>query len=208
MSSAAGSFIGGVTSLKEGQETQKILRRQAAYTREKAQQEIADITTKEGEQLTDITDALHSALSTQKAQYGAAGVKSEGSPMEVLLDTQVQAKQAYNRTVYWAERAKADIHRWSSVNAGELEHAGKMAKKAGRMAFYGGMTQGTIQTIASIASYGMAAGGGGSSPKAGNIQFSPAGGGTFGANRFSFGGSDSSFNSGYGSGSRFSFLGE
>lgn len=98
------------------------------------------------------------ALSTQKAQYGTAGVRSEGSPMEVMLDTQVQAKRAQNRTTYWAGRAKEDIKKWSSINVAELIRSGQMAKTAGRMAMYGGFLGGTASGIEEFYSYGKSAG--------------------------------------------------
>ncbi len=135
---ALGKANEGMTAYNKGKQEAKLLKRQAMYTRVRGEEEAQDI-----------EQATISAASTQRAQYGASGVKMEGSPLEVMLNTELEGATAAKRTRFWA-----------NVQAWELMKAGKMAKKAGGYAALGSLFSGIAQAASTWS--GMGGGGGGS----------------------------------------------
>ncbi len=85
-------------------------------------------------------------IGRQKTLYAKAGVdiSSEGSPLEIMTYTKLEMERE--------TKEKAEMERWY----------GRLAKKAGRMAFYSGMVSGGVG-ISSMVAGGIqgAAGGGG-----------------------------------------------
>ncbi len=125
-----GSFSGAVTSWKMGAEQKKIAYRMADYEEtRRQQQEVKQIET------------LRSAKSTQRAAYGASGVRREGSPIEVELETQRLGERAIEESNYW-----------SRVKQYEVKKAGRLAKKAGQMEAWGQVGQGVGSIVGMILS--------------------------------------------------------
>jgi hypothetical protein len=141
MSSVASSFSGGFQSYAEGLLAGRIAERQAQAT---------EIETKYAEeQSRKKTKAL---LGRQRTLYAKAGVSlSEGSPLEIMSETAAEG-----------EREALMIKRQGTEQAKGFRWYGKVARKAGRMAFYSGMTSGGLGIASMVAGgYAGASGGGG-----------------------------------------------
>jgi len=138
MSGMASGYSGAFQSYAEGVLQQRILERQAQATEYETQyaEEQSRLKTKQ-------------LQGRQRVLYAKAGVDiSSGSPLTIMASTASQGeREALMIRRAGAEQAK--MQRWY----------GKVAKKAGRMAFYSGMTSGTLSGIESGVSMYTGAGG-------------------------------------------------
>lgn len=160
MSSWFGGFTSGVTSWEQGKEQWKQAKRSMQYQEESwaaqneySQRKSAEETRREENRLAEI-------LGTQKAAYGASGVKTtEGSPMDVMLATE---REGNNQIAYrsYMEQFQRDYEQAMHMHQlYETQQAGRLAKKAGAYAMYGSWMAGTGQVGSSIGNYFMTSGG-------------------------------------------------
>jgi len=139
MSGMASGFSGGFQSYAEGELQKRINERQAQATEYETAyaEEQSRLSTKK-------------LLGRQRVLYAKAGVDiSSGSPLEIMASTAGQG-----------EREALMIRRQGTEQAKMLRWYGKVAKKAGRMAFYSGMTSGTLSGIQTGLSMGIGGGSG------------------------------------------------
>jgi len=137
MSGMASGFSGGFQSYAEGVLANRIKEREAQAVEYEAQY-AEEQSRKKTKQL----------MGRQRVLYAKAGVSlGEGSPLEIMASTAGEG-----------EREALMIRRQGTEQAKLLRWYGKVAKKAGRMAFYSGMTSGTISGIQSGISMGIGGG--------------------------------------------------
>jgi hypothetical protein len=123
MSSVVSGFSGGMQSYAEGILQGRMYERQAeavgteaAYAEEQSRKQTKQL------------------LGRQRSLYAKAGVSiGEGSPLEIIASTAGEG-----------EREALMIRREGEEEKKLLRWYAKIARKAGRMAFYSGMTSGTV----------------------------------------------------------------
>jgi hypothetical protein len=115
-----GSFSQGMTQYQAGKEQMRTAKRQSYYKMAQSKAEVAKMEAD-----------LSKLQGTQKARYGASGVKMEGSPMDVMLATE---REGRNTIAYKKLMDMAQVQ--------ELLRAGKLAQRAGGMAALGSTISG------------------------------------------------------------------
>lgn len=130
ITSAVGSWSQGYTSYKMGAEQWHQARREMAYKNIQSAEEVRQM-----------ENELAEIEGQQKSRYGASGVKMEGSPADVMLATE---REGRHQIEY-----KQMMDRFQVM---EIRRAGRLAKKAGQMAFISGAFLGGGQAAGGIGS--------------------------------------------------------
>ena len=147
MSSAVSGFSGAVTSYKQGKETKKIYKRQAAYMQREAELMLE----KRDEEIAAARREAGEAISTARARYGKSGVVGyEGSAAEVLAEMERRAAEELASMEYWKQKE----YEGYQIQKGELRRAGKLAMKAGQVGAWSGALKGVMSLGSSAMSYG------------------------------------------------------
>ena len=137
MSGMVSGMSGGFQSYAEGMLQGRIKEREAQATEYEAQyaEEQSRLSTKK-------------LMGRQRVLYAKAGVDiSSGSPLEIMASTAAQG-----------EREALMIRRQGTEQAKMLRWYGKVARKAGRMAFYSGMASGAASGVQTGVSMGASMG--------------------------------------------------
>ena len=159
MSGMTGSMSSGMTSYKMGKESWKQAKREMFYKE-----------TQSAEEVLRMEMSLEEIKGTQKAKYGASGVTSEGTPMDVMLATEREGRREIEY------KKLMDFYQLL-----EMRKAGRLAKKAGQYALWGGIAG----AVGSLGSMGASAAGytgdqGGSAYKSKSPQSGQRSGGSGG----------------------------
>jgi hypothetical protein len=152
-----GSFTGGVTAMKQGKEQEKALEQERIQTQIATNQRLEDIQTMRNRKTAELERQIVTTKSTQKAQYGASGVTSEGSPMENMLYTEGLGREAVRQLNYDADVAISRTREAGATKAAQLRYAARLARKAGTMSYISGMFGGGASAAST---YGSASGAG------------------------------------------------
>lgn len=118
--SGLSSISQGITSWKKGEEENKIAKRKAGY-----------LAIESAEEERRMKMELEELQGKQAAKYGASGVRSEGSPMDVMLSTQREGQK------------EIDFKKlMNAIKIRETLKAGALAKKAGTSGAIGSVLSG------------------------------------------------------------------
>jgi len=117
---AGGMIYSGMAEGQAAGERAKIARQQAAAAKVRS-----------AEEERQSRERYQRLMGTQRALYGKAGVRMEGSPLLVLAET---AREA--------EREAEYIRKWGHVEAGQRQSEAEMEKKAATTSRWGGLMGG------------------------------------------------------------------
>jgi GAF domain-containing protein len=166
MSMAAVSLIVGIVgtvsstamTIEKGRQEKKVYSQQARMYKTQAelqreegerQAEVVEMATKEELRVRDIQ--LKRALSTQQAQYGASGISTTGSPLEVMMESAEEAARELSNIRRTGELQAESLRRGGANAAWSSNYQAMLNNMYGRQALKAGMWQG-VSSAASGAS--------------------------------------------------------